>query len=306
MLVAALLCMQFPGAGVVSAQSPASPQAVIGDLAGRIVRSEISRVQVLFVRGLTPVAVSPETLEGYGPSVFTIRDLRKSSYRTGLLAAFQGVQIEPHQARHEVRWMMVFYDTDGQRIASISMQMTGPPETQSRAGFVDNVPVLFPEAFQAKLRDLFYLPFAAPPPQWTCKTASSPASGGPGHMSSELAGDRVNSVTFLYASPADSAAPRQLETDYAYALTLSEDLPLFAELSGAMKNLTINSAGQPEKDGAMSWGVVLNEAGKARGGTVFMDGQGQRGFVDGQAVNFGDCGFEMTRWFESRLLPYFR
>ncbi|HET6216818.1 MAG TPA: hypothetical protein VFE27_07335 [Acidobacteriaceae bacterium] len=114
-------------------------QSRINTLASDLRSNGIEQVEVLRIppRVLTRTRVTPAMLERGYHYKLTIRDLRGGAYQPDLLAAVAATVVQPAEDMGDLRWGIIFFDTNGQRVASLYFDASG------HRGAVDSTPVSF-------------------------------------------------------------------------------------------------------------------------------------------------------------------
>ena len=121
--------------------------ALIASLrSGAIGRTEILQIPP---RVLTRTRVTPEMLERSFHYKFIIGDLRGSPYSSDLVAAVASTTAQPVSDMGDLRWAIVFFDTNNQRIASLYFDGPG------QRGAVDSIAVSFKGGLTKWLSDNF-------------------------------------------------------------------------------------------------------------------------------------------------------
>jgi hypothetical protein len=152
-LVLALLafcpCLCFAqGTPVNAADTPQSRIAVLVDKLGS---NQVQRIEIVQIppRILTRTRVSPDMLERSFHYKLIIRDIRGGAYRSSLLAALKYTSASPSTEMGDLRWGVVFFDQNDQRIESLYFDASG------RRGAVDSLPAAFTGEMHNWLGDNF-------------------------------------------------------------------------------------------------------------------------------------------------------
>jgi hypothetical protein len=85
----------------------------------------------------TRASVSPDNLEKWFYNKLTIRNITESAYRDKVINAFKSLSTAPQQNHGDIRWGVIFYSRDEQRIGSVFFDRSG------KNGNVDRLPVSF-------------------------------------------------------------------------------------------------------------------------------------------------------------------
>jgi hypothetical protein len=97
----------------------------------------------------TRASVSPDNLEKWFYNKLTIRNITESAYRDKVISAFKSLSAVPQQNHGDIRWGVIFYSRDEQRIGAVFFDRSG------KNGNVDHLPVSFHGDFFAWLDRTF-------------------------------------------------------------------------------------------------------------------------------------------------------
>lgn len=114
-------------------------QSLMDAIASMLVNRDIGRVEILQIppNVLTRARITPEMLERQFDYKLIIRDMRGGEYREELAEAVKSTSIEPQSEVPDLRWGMIFYDPNGNRVGAIYFDKWG------KNGVVGDIPVSF-------------------------------------------------------------------------------------------------------------------------------------------------------------------
>jgi hypothetical protein len=120
-------------------KSNSQAQSQVDALIAKLANGKIVRVEVLQIPPdvLTRVGITPEALERSFFYKFTIRDMRGGRYSEGMLKAMESVMVQEQTDMPDLRWGVIFYDIDDNRVGAIYFNKWGS------GGAVGDVPVSF-------------------------------------------------------------------------------------------------------------------------------------------------------------------
>jgi hypothetical protein len=102
-------------------------QSQVDSLATKLAGGEIGRTEILQIppRVLTRTRITPEMLEKQFHYKFTIRDVRGGLYQNKLVEVVKSVAVEPQPDTADLRWGVIFYGLDGERVNGIYFDKKG-------------------------------------------------------------------------------------------------------------------------------------------------------------------------------------
>jgi hypothetical protein len=117
------LSLLFAPAAPKRSRAPLPPnqlQEVVNDLKQRLANGEIARVEILCTpSSVTQTPLTPRVLEATPHYRLIIDDFRASPYRQEFQRAARSLAVQPLFANPNVRWGMIFYDLDRNRIVGL-------------------------------------------------------------------------------------------------------------------------------------------------------------------------------------------
>lgn len=332
-LVCLLLALALPQANAAENTFPApanaditqgTAQAKLHALAEHIAYNRITRVEVHYAPAFYSTTVTPASLAtlSSGKSAFTIRDLRQSSYREPLIRALRAVTATPASNPVSVSVGITFHNLNDKAVGTINLDMRAL-QWPGAGGFVDGTQVNFSPGFYEALSGMFFLPFAALPPQGRCQQTAtaprtSPVDAALEAMASRLTkggprgNEHISRVDVLYLPseirPLEAITPQMLESGYAYKLSLSEDTALFQQLGSILASARAEPGAIPMRNPwGTRWGIIVGSDRDPPAGSLFLDAEGYGpAVVSGALTDKLTCSTELARWLQSRFLPYFR
>ena len=114
-------------------------QSKVELLATHLANKEIGQLEIIQLSPsvLTRTSVTQELLETGFDYKFVIHDMRAGAYRDGAVQAVRSVETQSDSNLADLRWAVIFYDTNDARVGAVYFDKTG------RHGAVDKIPVAF-------------------------------------------------------------------------------------------------------------------------------------------------------------------
>jgi hypothetical protein len=126
---------RFHESGVI-----ANDNAIQSDVARmheKLVHGEVEQIEIVHIPAevLTGNRVTPDVLEKAFHDKLTIRCIRRRVFEKGLAEAMKSLKVQPTTQGTDLRWGIIFFDRDDQRIGAIYFGRVG------NSGAVGNTPM---------------------------------------------------------------------------------------------------------------------------------------------------------------------
>ena len=113
--------------GFAADSNNASIESQVQKISKNLSENRIGRVEILQIppRILTRARISVEMLEKQYHNKLIIRDINSNSFRDKLISSFKTVSVSPRDEVPDLRWAVVFYSQEGDRVGAVYFDKSG-------------------------------------------------------------------------------------------------------------------------------------------------------------------------------------
>ena len=122
-----------------AADVKSTAQIKVDEVQAKIIAMQIGKVEILQIppQVLTRTSITRELLETGFHYKLVVHDLRGSVYAAEIRSAIKSTMIQEREQIPDLRWAIIFYDTNDVRVASFYFDKYGS------AGGIDGTPVIY-------------------------------------------------------------------------------------------------------------------------------------------------------------------